>query len=63
MKKLSFLFITLLLVGCKSSSNNYKGTWENIIANDVLTFNGVGYLNKEKSGNTAFSYYLTKLKS
>ena len=40
MKRLSLLFVTLLLVGCNSSSNNYKGTWENIISNDVLTFNG-----------------------
>ena len=40
MKKLSLLFVTLLLVGCNSSSNKYKGTWENIIASDILSFNG-----------------------
>ena len=40
MKRLSLLFVTLLLVGCNSSSNKYKGTWENIIASDILSFNG-----------------------
>lgn len=40
MKNLSLLFVSLLLVGCNSSSNKYKGTWENIIANDILSVEG-----------------------
>ena len=37
MKKICLMFVSLLLVGCNSSSNKYKGTWENIIANDILS--------------------------
>lgn len=37
MKKVYLMFISLLLVGCNSSSNKYKGTWENIIASDILS--------------------------
>ena len=40
MKKLSLLFVSLLLVGCNSLSNKYKGTWENIIATDILSVQG-----------------------
>ena len=40
MKKSYLLFISLLLVGCNSSSNKYKGTWENIIANDIMSYGG-----------------------
>ena len=40
MKKSYLLFVSLLLVGCNSSSNKYVGTWENIIANDIMSING-----------------------
>ena len=40
MKKCYLLFISLLLVGCNSSSNKYKGTWENIIASNIIATHG-----------------------
>lgn len=37
MKKLNILVVSLLLVGCDSSSDKLKGTWENIYAKEIIT--------------------------
>lgn len=46
MKKINLLLLSIILVGChrnnQTSSLKYSGTWENIIAQNILTTNGSG---------------------
>lgn len=37
MKKFNILLVSFILFGCDSSSNKYKGTWENIYAKELIT--------------------------
>ena len=37
MKKFNVLLVSFILFGCDSSSNKYKGTWENIYAKELIT--------------------------
>ena len=37
MKKINILLMSFILFGCDSSSNKYKGTWENIYAKELIT--------------------------
>lgn len=37
MEKFNVLLVSFILFGCDSSSNKYKGTWENIYAKELIT--------------------------
>lgn len=37
MKKFNILLVSFILFGCDSSSNKYKGAWENIYAKELIT--------------------------